>query len=245
MNVILSKLQESLKQVKYKARVVFVYGKGRYCPVCEKSSRRFLTFGLVPRKDAQCAHCGSLERYRLAWLFMQKRTNLFDGKSKKMLHVAPEPCFRSILKRRLGDSYLTADLFNPLAMVKMDITNIEHPDQSFDVIYCSHVLEHVQDDRKALREFYRTLKNDGWAILLVPITADKTFEDPSITDADERLKLFGQKDHVRRYGPDYIDRLQEAGFKVEIIKVSDLVQGDDKVRMGLASTTSEIYFCTK
>jgi SAM-dependent methyltransferase len=118
-------------------------------------------------------------------------------------------------------------------MVKMDITNIEYDNQSFDVIYCGHVLEHVQDDRRAMREFHRVLRRNGWAILLVPITAEETFEDPSIVDPKQRLEAFGQEDHVRRYGPDYIDRLCEAGFKVDVAKVEDLVDKDDAIRMGL------------
>jgi SAM-dependent methyltransferase len=249
MEVIASKLPESakspLRHLRNKMRTVLYYGKGRFCPVCGKSSRRFLQSGLVSREDAQCVHCGALERHRFLWLFVARRTNLFDGKPPKMLHVAPELCFESRLKQRLGDNYLTADLFNPRAMVKMDITNIDYPDRSFDVVYCSHVLEHVQDDRKAMREFYRILKCNGWAILLVPITAARTFEDSSISDPEERLKVFGQKDHVRRYGLDYADRLREAGFSVEIIKANDLVQNDEAVRMGLTSASGEIYYCTK
>ena len=249
MKVITSKLPGSVKTLLIylinKARALPYYGKGRFCPVCGKSSRRFRQFGVVLREDAQCAHCGGVERHRLLWLFVSRRTNLLDGNPRKMLHVAPEPCFESRLKQLLGDGYLTADLFDPSAMVKMDITNIDFPDRSFDVIYCSHVLEHVQDDRKAMREFFRTLKCNGWAIFLVPINAEKTIEDSSIADPEERLKVFGQKDHVRRYGPDYADRLREAGFIVEIVKVNDLVQNNEAVRMGLTSASGEIYFCTK
>lgn len=162
-----------------------------------------------------------------------------------MLHVAPEPCFESRFKERLGGAYLTADLFDPRAMVKMDITNIKYSNQSFDVIYCSHVLEHVVDDKLAMKEFYRVLKNEGWAVLLVPITSKKTFEDKSIVNPQERLDAFGQKDHVRRYGPDYIERLRDAGFTVEITKVSDLASSHDIITMGLTAASGEIYYCTK
>jgi len=163
-----------------------------------------------------------------------------------MLHVAPELCFLSRLKKQLGDNYLTADLSNKRAMVKMDITNIHYPDQSFDVIYCSHVLEHVQNDKRAMREFYRILKWSGWSIFLVPITVEKTFEDNSITDPKERLKFFGKEDHVRRYGPDFINRLREAGFTVDIFGLSDLnLNNDEIIRMGLTAATSNIYYCTK
>lgn len=249
MRTLISKLPEwmknPLRRLRDVARAVFYYGKGRFCPVCGKSSRRFRQLGLIPREDAQCARCGAGERHRFLWLYVSNKTALFDGTPKKMLHVAPERCFESKFKQRFGDNYLTADLFAPRVMVKMDITDIEYPDQSFDVIYCSHVLEHVQDDKKAMREFFRVLKNDGWAILLVPVTSEKTFEDPSIVDPVERLKVFGHKDHVRRYGPDYVDRLREAGFSVEITKVNDLVQSDEAVIMGLTPASGEIYYCTK
>lgn len=249
MNALISRLLESvrapLRFLGDKAIGSFYFGKGRFCPVCEKSSRRFRKGGTVPREDAKCARCGALERHRLLWLFVTSRTDLLDGQHRKMLHVAPEPCLESRLRPLLGNGYLTADLLSPRATVRMDITNIDYPDQAFDVIYCSHVLEHVQDDRKAIREFYRTLKGDGWAILLVPITAEKTFEDPSICEPEERLRVFGQKDHVRRYGPDYLDRLTEEGFSVEVFRVSDLVQNDEAARLGLTSASGDIYYCTK
>ena len=162
-----------------------------------------------------------------------------------MLHVAPEPCFEPRLKQRLGEGYLSADLYNPRAMVKMDITEIDFPDEYFDVVYCSDVLEHVEDDRKAMREFLRVLRRDGWAVLLVPVAGDKTREDPSIVDAAERLRLFGQEDHVRRYGRDYLDRLREEGFRVEVTEVRDLVERSEAVRMGLTAESREIYYCTR
>jgi len=130
-------------------------------------------------------------------------------------------------------------------MVRMDITDIPFPEQSFDAIYCSHVLEHVQDDRKAMRELFRILKKDGWAILVVPITMEETFEDPSMVDAQQRLDAFGQEDHVRKYGRDYVDRLREAGFEVDVITVSDLLQEEEATRMGLTAASGEIYYCTK
>ena len=130
-------------------------------------------------------------------------------------------------------------------MVKMDITDIQYPDESFDVIYCSHVLEHVVDDRKAMSEFRRVLKSDGWAILLVPITVETTYEDPSIVDPAERLKHFGQDDHVRRYGKDYVERLRAAGFKVSVSNASDLCQEPEVLQMGLTPASGEIFFCTK
>jgi predicted SAM-dependent methyltransferase len=213
--------------------------------VCEKHSRKFGTFGIVSRKDAQCFHCGALERHRFVWLFFSRMTNLFDGTARKVLHVAPEPCFVSRLEKRVGNGYLTADLTDARAMVCMDITKIDYPDEYFDIIYCSHVLEHVEDDRKAMREFHRVLKPGGWAIVLVPIEVEKTFEDSTITDPADRLRMFGQDDHVRIYGLDFVDRLREAGFTVRVSRVSDLFDSDAAILMGLTTASGEIYCCSK
>lgn len=239
-------LRELLKRLIHIVQTVPYFGTERYCPVCGKSSRKFRPYGCPPRKEAKCVYCMAVERHRLLWLFLKHKTDLFDGKTKEMLHIAPESCFEPRFKRAIGDGYLTADLYNN-AMVKMDITNIEYPDQSFDVIYCSHVLEHVLDDSKAMSEFYRVLKSDGWAILLVPIGAEKTYEDPLIVTPQDRLKAFGQEDHVRLYGPDYVDRLRAAGFKVEIAATKDLVKPTEANKMGLTNTEAngEIYYCTK
>jgi len=237
--------KQSLRQLGNAVRAVPYRGLGRFCPVCGKSSSRFRRFGIVPREDAECAHCGAFERHLLLWLFLSEKTDLFDGRPKTMLHVAPEPCLEPRLRKRLGGGYVTADLFSPRAMVKMDISDIHYGDQSFDLIYCSHVFEHVPDDRRAMREFFRVLKDEGWAILLVPIESDRTFEDPSIVDPKARLEAFGQEDHVRRYGADYVERLRDAGFTVQVSKVEDLANGEETVTMGLTPASGEIYYCTK
>jgi len=162
-----------------------------------------------------------------------------------MLHVAPEIVFEPRFRRVLKEHYLTADLFDPDVDVKMDVMNIEYPNRTFDVIYCSHVLEHVPDDKRAMREFKRVLKDDGYAILLVPITTEKTFEDPAIEDPKERLRLFGQEDHVRRYGPDYKERLTEAGFEVEQIVPGDFLTQEEISNMAITGAAGDIYLCKK
>jgi SAM-dependent methyltransferase len=223
-----------------------------YCPVCGKTSY-FKPFGNPPRQKSYCIHCGSVERHRLSWLFFRKKTNLFDKTEKKILHVAAEPCFESRLKKMFKKNYITADLYNPDAMVKMDITDIGYPDESFDIVICNHVLEHVSNDIKAMGEFHRVLKKNGWAILLVPIAdIDITYEDFSITTEVGRLRAFGQGDHVRKYGRDYIGRLKSAGFNVTVVTSDELASEDEIKRMclnenseiwGFAST--EIFYCTK
>lgn len=223
---------------------IWFYGRDRYCSFCRSHVRFFASVGVIPRPNAVCPVCGSFERHRLVWLFFKKHTNLFDQTPKSMLHIAPEPQIERKFKKILNLRYLTADLFNPAAMVKMDITDIQHPDNSFDVIYCSHVLEHVPDDRAAIGELYRVLKSDGWAVLLVPITVEQTLEDPSVSDPAERERLFGQKDHFRRYGPDFRHRLEEAGFHVQCTPALDLVDREQIESMGVIES-EEVFLCKK
>ena len=220
------------------ARAGLYYGHLRHCPVCDNSARRFRSFGSVPREEAECPHCGALERHRLLWLYLQKNTDLLDGRTKKMLHIAPERCLESRLRKCVGDGYLTADIVKVRAMVEMDITNIQYADRTFDAIYCSHVLVYIPDDGKAMRELHRILKKDGWAILLEPINSEKTVDDPSIVETEDRFK-------VRKYGPDYLDRLRDAGFSVKVTKIHDLIPKDQAIRFGLSQSDDEIYYCTK
>lgn len=222
-----------------------LHASGRhYCPVCESNLRRFLPAGTPPRANARCPVCGSLERHRLDWVFFSTRTGLRDGLPKKMLHVAPEAFLSTRFRKIKNLEYLSADISNPEAMVQMDITDIHYPDNFFSVIYCSHVLEHIQDDRKALAELYRVLGPDGRALLQVPVSAEKTYEDPAIVEPEERLKHFGQSDHVRRCGLDYVERIRAAGFAVTVLRAIDLVTGADCARMGF-HPNSLIFFCEK
>jgi SAM-dependent methyltransferase len=215
------------------------------CPICAGGPAAFLAYGTSSRSNARCPSCGSLERHRLLWLFLQRKTNFFDGRRKRVLHVAPEAVFEPRFATVPGIAYHTADLHDPHAMERMDVTDIRHPPGTFDVIFCSHVLEHVEDDRRAMREFHRVLADDGWAILLVPITAEHTFEDPSVTDPHERLRLFGQSDHVRRYGPDYVERLRDAGFTVALRTAGDVLLPGEAQRHAIPTAIAPVYFCTK
>jgi SAM-dependent methyltransferase len=219
-------------------------GRARYCPICRSHLRAFQPFGSPVRREARCPVCGSLERHRLLWLFLRQHTDLFDGRARKILHVAPEAVLSRRISQLPGADYLSADLSDDTAMVRMDITDIQYPDESFDVIYCSHVLEHVPDDRQAMRELLRVLKTRGWAVLLVPIFAQPSFEDPSIVDPAERERAFGQHDHVRKYGPDFVDRLIEAGWHVRRFDGHDLVDASEFRRLGMLANES-VFYCTR
>jgi SAM-dependent methyltransferase len=188
--------------------------------------------------------CGSLERHRLMYLYMTQKTDLFSGNRKRMLHVAPEAQLSRLFQETDCIDYLSADLSSATAMVKMDITDIQYADESFHAIYCSHVLEHVPDDIGAMRELYRVLKPGGWAILQVPISPGTTFEDPTVTSPEAREELFGQDDHVRRYGHDYVERLVAAGFSVLVDGFVRGLSDQEITRFGLMRT-EDVYFCTK
>lgn len=225
----------------------------RYCPICESSSV-FRPYGSVHlRPNAMCSNCGSLERHRLIWLFLDRKVGIKSlTPQKTMLHVAPEQVLQNKFRRLLGKKYITADKYEP-ADVKMDITKIKYPAGSFDYIICNHVLEHVIDDLKAMKELRRVLKKNGWAILLVPIANMKsTYEDSNITSDEDRFREFGQHDHVRKYGHDYIERLKKAGFKVEVYKAVDIATRREVRHMSLQENdkltdfiTTDIIFCTK
>ena len=196
---------------------IFFIGNKVTCTVCGKSFRKFLPYGRKGRPNALCPHCLALERHRLLWLYLQQKTDFFN-KELKMLHIAPELCYMDRFEKLPTLDYITADIESPLAKVKMDIHDIPFAENSFDVIFCNHVLEHVKDDLLAMREMYRVLKPGGWAILQIPFfppIPDQTFEDITVTDPKEREKIFGQDDHVRLYGKDYPERIKRSGFEVK------------------------------
>ena len=225
---------------------VFYRGKGVTCNVCDSEFKKFMPYGRIEsRENALCPSCLSLERHRLINHYLTKETDFYTAKLK-VLHVAPELCFIKRFEKVHGENYITADIESPLAKVKMDVHNIPFPEASFDVVMCNHVLEHVDDDKKVLKEFYRVLKPGGWAILQSPIDYKRqtTFEDSSIVTPAEREQNYGQDDHVRLYGLDYGSRLEAAGFtlkeehvKLKFTKPEIKINGLDKNEI--------MYFCKK
>ncbi|MFK8059327.1 MAG: class I SAM-dependent methyltransferase [Polaribacter sp.] len=190
-------------------------------PIDGKSFRKFLPYGYgIQRENALSPSTLSLERHRLMWLFLKDETDFFTSTKKlKTLHIAPEQCFLDIFRKQKNLIYTTSDLESPIADVKADICNLPFDDNSYDVIFCNHVLEHIPDDTKAMQELFRVMKKGGFGIFQIPqdISRETTFEDDSITDKKERAKIFGQYDHVRIYGRDYFNKLRSIGFKVDEI----------------------------
>ena len=222
---------------------LFLRGRGVTCPICSKSFRKFLPYGRInPRPNALCPNCLSLERHRLIWLYLKEKTGFFAQK-QPVLHIAPEGCFIARFAKIHGDRYITADIESPLAKVKMDIHKIPFPENTFQAVLCNHVLEHVADDILALKEIARVLKPGGFAIVQVPFFApvpEKTFSDTSVTDAKIREKMFGQDDHVRRYGKDYTQRIAEAGLQAGEDDFVNTLSEEQRQRYGLVK--GEIIF---
>jgi SAM-dependent methyltransferase len=170
--------------------------------------------------------------------------DLFDGRRKRLLHFAPERGFSRILRRARNIDYFSGDLCSSRAMIRLNITDIPCPTQAFDVIFCSHVLEHIVDDRRAMAELFRVMKLGGWAILQVPIRGEKTSEDPTITTPEDRERVYGLAEHVRIYGKDYKDRLQEAGFDVTVDSFGLEFSEKSISRFGMGRIP-DIYVCRK
>ncbi len=211
------RLKPVARRIYYFLRGLLYIGNTKFCPCCGWRFRKFLPCSKTFRSGITCPRCGSLGRHRLMWLYFKNRTRLFSDRLK-VLHFAPEFCIQRQLDGLRNIEYMSADLDSPWAQSRVDITHIPEPDSTYDIVLCSHVLEHVPRDRVAMKEIFRILKPGGWAILQVPVQWDRpnTYEDPTIIKPDEREKAFGQSDHVRIYGSDYPDRLRQAGFEATV-----------------------------
>ena len=215
-------------------RIIF-HGKKYTDPIDGSNYSKFLPYGYKTiRKNALCPGTLSLERHRLLWLYLEKETNFLNS-NLKVLHVAPEQVFYKKFKKLKNWEYFTFDLNSPIADIKGDLTSTNFKDESFDLIICNHVLEHIEDDKSALNEIYRILKYNGISILQVPTNVKRknTFEDSSIKSKNQREKYFGQYDHVREYGLDFKDRVEQAGFEVEMINYSTKISQDLVIKYGL------------
>ena len=205
----------------------YLRGNSHTDPIDNRSFRKFLPYGYEnQRENVLSPSTLSLERHRLLWLYLKNETDFFTTK-KKVLHMAPEQCFVNRFKD-LGHEYITADLNSPIADIRANITDLPFEENTFDIIFCNHVLEHIQDDTKAMKELYRVMKKGGMGVFQIPqdLNRETTFEDNSITDKKERAKIFGQYDHVRIYGLDYFTKLRSIGFKVEEVNYSQKISSE-------------------
>jgi SAM-dependent methyltransferase len=220
-------------------RVADLFVKSRKCPMCGWAGYRFEPFGSVAtyRQDAQCALCGSLERHRLAFLLLRDRIS----RGQRVLHVAPEQTVTLWLVS-LSSEYLSVDLHHH-AMRRMDLTNLELADGSKTLVWCSHVLQYISDDRKALSEIYRVLEPGGLLVLQVPIEGDLTYECPDAKSDYDSFCEFSFEDSLRLYGSDLKRRVEQVGFQCDVL-TSSLLRSEEKVcHAADAKLFREVFFC--
>ena len=216
-------------------------GSNFFCPVCKFSFKK-----TYDKHAKFCPKCGSAERQRLTWLYLEK--NILKNDKISFLHIAPERKFKENLKKNENLQYSNIDLYSPVADTKMDITNLTYSNNTFDLVLCSHVLEHIPEDKKAMSEIFRVLKSQGIAIILVPIFGNETKEDLTMTDPYFRRVNYHQEDHVRLYGMDVQERLKSVGFHVEYINYIESFSQDDIKRFAISMSHFPgdiILKCTK
>lgn len=223
-----------------------------FCPVCDRKVwqwrglLRISGDGEWVRESEKrlCPHCHTLERTRHFVLWIEQEGIL--DKRPRTLHFAPEKGLREKLRAKLGEDYVTTDLMMDDVDEKQDITSMTFDSGTFGFIYCSNVLEHVEDDRTAMSELFRVLSPGGIAVVQVPLRPGTTYEDSTIRDPEQRFKHFGQADHVRWYGPDIEERLSEAGFEVRPFRMLDVlkVNESDVERMNLGKMET-VFRCQK
>lgn len=236
-----------IRRVLLAARGILYLGRTYRCPVCGWSLRSFVgRRSLLERTtDGYCPRCNAKARHRRIWLHLLRQGDLWGG-PRRVLEVAPVWAFARRFLAISSIRYTGIDLrpAGPHVTRVGDLTALPVPDASIDVALCIHVLEHVPDDRRAIGELYRVLAPGGWALVSVPLRFDQpTLEDPGITDPGERLRLFGEEDHVRQYGPDLRDRLEAAGFEVELDRADHLPEHEVR-RYGLRRD-EHLFTCRK
>ncbi len=195
---------------------LFFLGNKYHCIVCEGSFKRFIT---LQNGELLCARCGSLPRDRRLYDLLKKE-NMLQG---RVLDFSPSRALFRKFKKMPGIEYFSSDFGNEfISDHQFDITAIQIRDNFFDLIICYHILEHITDDQKAIAELFRVLKPGGIMLLQTPYREGEIFEDASITTGKERLKNFGQEDHVRIYSVEGIsERLNQAGFAVKILPFNE------------------------
>ena len=227
--------RRALRRVRY-------LGWARYCPLCGSHVRLFFPHGVVQRPNAVCPVCHSRDRHRLAWLWLQTNTAL--GRAPmRMLHVAPEPVVARRLQALPRLLYVSGDLVHH-ATVQMDVCRMPFAANSFDLVYCSHVLNMLPDDQPAMTEIFRVLCPGGLALLQVPTpVAGRGVEAGPVSTADQRQHLFGDPDMYRRYGADELTtRLRGAGFDARPVHYWHSFSEDEQLRLGLIDEPLHICF---
>lgn len=237
-----------LRALRNRLAPVLYRGDAAYCPVCERHYRRFLPAGTGKRRraNAVCPGCRARERDRLVWLYLRARPQLLSEGTQRLLHIAPEPALARYFRGRLGAGHVTLDLMRRDVCLRADICALPFTEGQFDALYCSHVLQDVPDDRSAIAECFRVLRPGGWGIMNVPLFAEATRDNAR---PDTVRSRFDERpdEHLRDYGPDYRERLQAAGFSVEVFSAADLEPDPEaRGRLGIDGTrTGQVHRVTR
>ncbi len=247
---ILGQYGHSIFEIYYYCRYQLFYRGSKYfCPCCSAKLSKFMPLRmhsgtLIP--SVVCPRCDSHPRHRLLWHYLCAEHGSLFKREFQFLHIAPEFCFARHFRKIKSLRYVTADLEMPQVDCRVDICSLPFITNSFDILFCNHVLEHIPNDRLAMLELFRVLRPGGWALLQVPIDkqCSQTLEDDSIVHPEERERYYGQFDHVRQYGTDFQSRLTGAGFDVEAIKYSDTLSVAVIKQCGL-DPEEIIYLCRK
>ena len=236
-------VETRLRRLRNRAAPLLYAGDAVHCPVCDRSFRRFRAAGRKQerRANAICPFCGARERDRLAYLFLQD-----TRVAGPILHIAPEPCLAPRLRELAAGRYVRADLLRNDVDERFDIMAIPHPEAAFQGVYCSHVLQDVQDDVQALAELFRVLKVGGWAIVNVPVKAVHTVDHQDAPLNPRHATDPRPAEHLRTYGTDFAERMASVGFDMRVIDAADLVGAEEQRRFGIASAAAgSIYYGIK
>lgn len=247
------RLVRTLVPVQYRPVLREMYGTTVLAPLLSGGRVQCICCGWLGRRflrtddptNPMCPRCRSVARHRLLAYYLFRECN-FQYERLRVLHIAPERCLARRFATLENLEYLTGDLAHPSVDIQFDLVSIPFPDNTFDVVFCLHVLEHVTDDVKALGEILRILRPGGWAILQPALNPafEETHEDPTVADPEERLLRFESAGHVRIYGRDFAARLRAAGFDVSSRAVSAWLSRTAIQRFGL-DPTEIFHVCTK
>jgi SAM-dependent methyltransferase len=229
--------------VKRVLRVARYGGRRLVCPCCGGHARKLMPYGAPRRPNRACPYCGSLQRHRVLALYL-RRVLAIDTTPSRILHIAPERAVMPVLRGSPSRVYATVDLSAPNAAIRAELGRLPFRDGAFDVVVCSHVLEHIDDDRAAMQELARVVASSGQVLVMVPVdrSLSATFEDPTIVTREARQQAYGHPEHVRYYGPDVADRLRTAGFAVDEVDMTDVLTADEAAR-AVVGRGEIVYVC--
>ena len=240
-------------------RLFFFKGNNFFCPICKFKASKFLPYGkdyeaikkfeiigMGFRKNAICPNCFSKDRERLFFLFLQKLINEKSiNYSSKIIHFSPEPSLERNFFRKNFSNYFTADIIKNKSDFIIDLQNFNFEEKNFDLVICNHVLEHIEDDNIALENIYSILKPGGLAILQVPLSTiiDIDFKKEGVASDIERLKFYGQSDHVRIYSEkNFLQKIKKIGFS---INVNEMISEKNNLPSYGLNKKEKVIFATK